>query len=116
MVVSRPAIQIYTREPDPELLREICAGIEEEGVPCQTTPMEADLDELAYRAAKDSILGVGIGIFGRQAAMQMQRLAKGKNVFWLENPKPWQSRNLGMNSARAVKKMPFRSIEEDVRL
>ena len=32
MVVNKPTINIYTREPDEDLLREICAGIEEEGV------------------------------------------------------------------------------------
>ena len=32
MIVKKPAIFIYTSEPDREILREICAGIEEEGV------------------------------------------------------------------------------------
>ena len=32
MVVNRPTVIIYTRLPDEDLLREICAGIEEEGV------------------------------------------------------------------------------------
>ena len=42
--------------------------------------------------------------------MQMAKLPKGKNVFELNDPRFWQCRNLGANSARAVKKMPFKAI------
>ena len=46
----------------------------------------------------------------RRIAMQMAKLPKGKNVFELNDPRFWQCRNLGANSARAVKKMPFKAI------
>ena len=42
--------------------------------------------------------------------VQMRRLPKGHNVFELNAPRFWQCRNLGANSARAVKKMPFKAI------
>ena len=48
MVVNRPTIIIYTREADEDLLREICAGIEEEGVLYEIHSREGNLDELAY--------------------------------------------------------------------
>ena len=110
MVVNKPAIIIYTKDPDPDFLREICAGIEEEGVLYQVSSYEGSLDTLAYEAAKQSMLGSGIGITGGRIAMQMSRLPKGKNVFELNLPRFWQCRNLGANSARAVKKMPFKAI------
>ena len=110
MVVNKPAIIIYTREPDEDLLHEICAGIEEEGVLYQIRSHEGDLDTLAYDAANESMLGSGVGIYGTRIAMQMQRLPKGQNVFELNAPAFWQCRNLGANSARAIKKMPFKSI------
>lgn len=110
MVVNRPAIIIYTNEPDKDLLREICAGIEEEGVLYQIASHEGDLDTLAYEAAKESMLGSGIGLQGERAAMQMQRLPKGKNVFELNKPTFGQCRSLGANSARAIKKMPFKPL------
>ena len=113
MVVSKPAIIIYTSDPDPDLLREICAGIEEEGVLYQISSHEGDLDTLAYEAAAESMLGSGIGLCGQRAAMMMQRLPKGKNVFELDAPRFWQCRNLGANSARAVKKMPFKPVYTD---
>ncbi|NCB92279.1 MAG: glycerol dehydratase [Clostridia bacterium] len=115
MVVQKPSIIIYTNQPDLELLREICAGIEEEGVLFQVTQMgeELELDELAFFAANDSMLGAGIGVTGQRIAMQMKSLPKGKNVFELNSPRFWQCRNLGSNSARAVKKMPFKKMFGD---
>lgn len=110
MVVNKPTIIIYSREPDEDLLREVCAGIEEEGVLYQVLSREGDLDTLAYEAAKESMLGSGIGISGTRLAMQMQRLPRGNNVFELNAPAFWQCRNLGANSARAIKKMPFKPV------
>lgn len=110
MVVNKPAIIIYTHQPDEDLLREVCAGIEEEGVLYQVSSHEGDLDTLAFDAAKESMLGSGIGIREKRFAMQMQRLPLGKNVFELNEPQFWQCRNLGANSARAIKKMPFKPV------
>lgn len=110
MVVNKPTIIIYCKEPDRDFLREVCAGIEEEGVLYQVQNREGELDDLAFEAANESMLGSGIGICGVRLAMQMQRLPKGKNVFELNAPSFWQCRNLGANSARAIKKMPFKAV------
>ncbi|MDO4307770.1 MAG: glycerol dehydratase reactivase beta/small subunit family protein [Eubacteriales bacterium] len=110
MVVNKPTIIIYCCGADEDLLREVCAGIEEEGVLFQVQDHEGDLDTLAYEAANESMLGSGIGMLGNRLAMQMQRLPKGRNVFELNAPAFWQCRNLGANSARAIKKMPFKTI------
>ena len=32
MIIKRPSIFIYTHQADPAVLKEVCAGIEEEGV------------------------------------------------------------------------------------
>ena len=108
MVISKPAVLIYADHPDEDLLRELLAGIEEEGVLYQVTDQAGDPDDLAWEAAKASMLGSGIGIRGRQLAMQMAGLPRRKNVFELNDSGFWQCRNLGANSARAVKKMPFK--------
>ena len=110
MVVNKPSIIIYTNEPDEDFLREICAGIEEEGVLYTIADHKGDLDTLAFDAARESMLGSGIGITGNHMAMQMNRLPKGKNVFELIQPTFRQCRNLGANSARAIKKMPFKEM------
>lgn len=78
MIVQKPAILIYSRNPDQDYLREVCAGIEEEGVLYEVRQREECLDELAYLAAAESMLGVGIGIDGERIAMQMSRLPKGR--------------------------------------
>ena len=113
MVVNKPSIIIYTNRLDMDLVKEVCAGIEEEGVLYQVHSREGDLDTLAFEAAGESMLGSGIGVEGRRLAMQMQRLPKGKNVFELNAPRFWQCRNLGANSARAIKKMPFKPVTGD---
>ena len=110
MVVNRPEIILYTCRPDEDYLKEVCAGIEEEGVLYRIYSRQGDLDTLAFEAAAVSMLGCGSGITGSKLAMQMQHLPKGKNVFELNCPRFWQCRNLGANSARAVKKMPFKSV------
>lgn len=110
MVVRKPAIIIYASEPDQDLLHEVISGIEEEGVLYQLQLRDGSLDELAHEAAKESVLGAGIGVCGSRLAMQMQRVPKGKNVFELDHPQFWQCRNLGANSARAIKKMPFKPV------
>lgn len=116
MVVNKPAIIIYCHEADKDLLGEVCAGIEEEGVLFQVQDHEGDLDTLAYEAANESMLGSGIGIFEKRLAMQMYRLPKGHNVFELNAPAFWQCRNLGANSARAIKKMPFKAVYNEQQL
>ena len=59
--MNRPHIMILTSGPD-EVLREICAGIEEEGVPFVILPgPPLGALELALRAAQRSPLQVGIG-------------------------------------------------------
>ena len=107
MVVNKPEILIYVRDPDEDLLSEICAGIEEEGVLYRIVRQEGSLDELAAQAAGESMLGSGIGMTGHRAAMAMAGLPPGRNVSELDHPTFLQCRRLGANSARAVKRMPF---------
>ena len=88
-------------------LREICAGIEEEGVLYEIHSRDADMDELAFEAAK-------IHAWFRNWYCRAQdchadgKASQRKNVFELNDPRFWQCRNLGANSARAVKKCRLR--------
>lgn len=108
---NRPSIIIFTVNPNLEILKEICAGIEEEGVLYDTiTRSGKDLNTLSYEAANEAILGSGIGVVDSSAALILKNIPKGENVFQIQNPSIWQSRNLGANAARAVKKMPFKEL------
>lgn len=109
MIVKKPCIFIYTNHPDQKYLREICAGIEEEGVSFEVFERDpSDLHTLAYEAANDSMMGSGIGIYGDLTAMQMKGLPLGRNVAFYEKPTSGECRTLGANSARAIKKMAFK--------
>ena len=104
MVVKRPSIFIYTHEADPAILKEVCAGIEEEGIFYDTTEMPDEcMEKLAY-----SMLGSGIGIFGTAVCLKMRGLEKGRNIESYLEPNRKQCRNVGANSARAIKKLPFK--------
>lgn len=113
MITGKPEIFIYSNGGAPDLLGEICAGIEEEGLLYKVVEMAGDVDTLAFGAAADSMLGAGIGICQKTAAMQMRALPVGKNVFKVADSSRMQCRLLGANSARAVKKLPFRQIESE---
>lgn len=109
MIIKKPSIYIYVREPKKELLREICSGIEEEGIFFEVIERDSrDLNTLAFDAANNSMLGSGIGIMGKDACLQLKGLRKDAPAFSFRDLSPSQARNLGMNSARALKKMPFK--------
>ncbi len=109
MVIRRPSVFIYTYRPDVESLKEICAGIEEEGVFFEVFEREEKkCAELAWEAARDSMLGSGIGINGGFAALSIRGLKEGECADILNEPDKRALRRLGGNSARIVKKQAFK--------
>lgn len=112
MKARKPSVLVFVSEGDPDYLEEILAGLEEEGVPYEVQERTGTLDELAYAAAAEAVLGAGIGMAGKEAAMQMASLPLGRNVFTLNHPTFAQCRRLGMNCARAFKRRPFLPLSE----
>jgi len=111
MISKKPSIYIYVNNPNEAVLHEVCSGIEEEGVFYEIIERETDdLNTLAWAAANDSMLGSGIGIKGNSAALIIRGLALGKNLSYYAYPSNEESRVLGMNSARAIKKQAFRNM------
>lgn len=111
MIVKKPSIYIYVNKPNGEVLREICSGIEEEGVFFEVVEQDAqELDTLAWRAANDSMLGSGIGLKENSVAFIIRGLKLGKNIAFYAHPSQEESRLLGMNSARAIKKQAFKNM------
>ncbi len=124
MIAKRPSIYIYTNQPDETVLDEICAGIEEEGVFYEISEhAEDDVSAvgdgssqeeagtahlLAWQAARDSMLGSGIGVTGRACAFSMRGLKAARCVDSYTDPDKEQCRKLGANSARAIKKQAFK--------
>lgn len=91
-------------------LREIQAGVEEEGVPCSlVSSVAADAVHLAYKGAHASPLGVGIGIGPDSLCVHYQKLPENQPLFVLTgegSQAMW--RNFGYNAARLVKGLPFK--------
>lgn len=111
MIVNRPSIYIYVNRPNQTVLREICSGIEEEGVFYEITErQEQDLNQLAWKAANDSMLGSGIGVKEDSAAFLIRGLQEGKNIEYYAYPSDEESRRMGANSARAIKKQAFKGV------
>ena len=109
MIAKRPSIYIYTDSPDPATLREICAGMEEEGVFYEISEYAGqELESLTWQAANESMLGSGVGLKGSCAAFQIRGLKPGQFIDYYAYPSREDSRRLGANSARAVKKRAFK--------
>lgn len=109
MIIKKPSIFIYTHEPDPLVLKDICAGIEEEGVFYEISDFpDTGAEQLARQAAQDSMPGSGIGISGTAVCLKMRGLEPDRSIESHSAPTPVQCRNLGANSARAIKKLPFK--------
>ncbi|SMC34620.1 glycerol dehydratase reactivase beta/small subunit family protein [Sporomusa malonica] len=104
-------ICIFPHEGCAAKLREVQAGMEEEGVPCSLlTGEEVDAIALAYRGAYASPLGVGVGISTEGMCIHYQKLPERQPLFVLDgedNLAEW--RRFGYNAARLVKGLPFKS-------
>ena len=108
MVINKPTVFIYTCQPDRMVLKEICAGMEEEGIFFEVFEKnETELSLLASQAAEDSMLGSGIGVLGMDAAFSMKWLPPRRCVGICGNGSRRALRRLGQAAARAVKRQPF---------
>ena len=109
MIAKKPTIMIYTARPDEALLREVCAGIEEEGVLFEVVPaLAGDATVLATAASDASMLGSGIAVCGTTIALHIKGMEKGKTVLTYASAMPSQARDAGANSARVIKRLPFK--------
>ncbi|HYZ57909.1 MAG TPA: glycerol dehydratase reactivase beta/small subunit family protein [Streptosporangiaceae bacterium] len=87
-------------------LRQIGAGLEEEGVPFRVEEGGGSAAELAYAAAQASDLDVGIGIGAAgDVCVHQSKLPRGSPA--LSGP-PETARTMGHNAARLVKGIPFK--------
>ena len=115
MIVKKPTIIIYACSPDAQLLSEVCAGIEEEGILFETVAVPVGAAEaLSVRACDESMLGVGIGITGSTLSLHIRgmNIRSGNDektaLLFCENADADAARALGSNGARVIKKTPLR--------
>lgn len=112
---NRPCIfiRIVPHQDRERKLRELTAGMEEEGIPCQiadATEQKAGAGVLAHEAAVQSQLAVGVGVTDGEIAVHYAKLPVGKPLFLSAEQQPAVWRSLGYNAARLVKGIPFKGI------
>jgi hypothetical protein len=109
---NKPSVLIYLfpHTGCEEKIREVQAGMEEEGIPCTVVHSnETDAADLSYEGASKSKLGVGIGIGAEDLCIHYVKLPAQKPLFALhEAGSPAQWRHFGYNAARLVKGIPFK--------
>lgn len=109
MIARKPTILIFTVRPDEALLRELCAGIEEEGVLYDVIAQPSgEATALAASASGMSMLGSGVGLVGRSLSLHIKGMTSNSPLLGFESATPEQARDIGANSARVIKKLPLR--------
>lgn len=113
----KPLIKVFHQKGavNPDIVREILLGIEEEGLPYSEEEKDCDSAlELAYQAAMVSHLGVGIGIAADGLVLHTNKLKEDAPLFSFKlTDDEILLRNLGGNAARLVKRMPFKFTEAE---
>lgn len=113
----KPCITIYVYHHPGSIqkVREVQAGMEEEGIPFVIAESkETDAITLACQAAAASKLGVGVGIGADGLSIQHEKLPAKEPLFLLTTsgtPADW--RKFGYNAARLVKGIPFKTESEE---
>lgn len=107
---QKPAVYIDFIGDDPDYIRYVLYGIEEEGVSWRTRKSShSQVVSAAYSAACDSPLGIGIAVKGNQkAALHHQKLSPNKPLYLIEYPSETVLRHIGANSARLAKRLPLK--------
>lgn len=113
-IAAKPSIFIYVFPHDrsKEKLREVTAGMEEEGIPYKIVNSdEQAVVKLAYEGAVKSQLGVGVGIGSEGICLHYEKLSPDKPLFCNHEPDdPLVWRYFGYNAARLVKGIPFKTV------
>ena len=109
---AQPTIKIFYCESRHTDYTPVLSGIEEEGIPWEISPLQAEeAAALAYAASSESRLGVGVGVGASSVALHFEKLSEGQPLFLLPaEAGEQQLRALGANAARLVKKLPFKPL------
>lgn len=101
---ERPTICILYRD-DGISLRQVKAGIEEEGLFYTLQQEQGDCVSLGLKARKSSALGVGIGIDAMSLTLFVDGLEKPLLTMRLTSS---NGRQIGSNAARYIKGLPLK--------
>ncbi len=113
ITMTKPTVTVVRRPEVPEpALQQLLYGLEEEGIPWDIrTQTDGDAPELAWEGARASRLGVGVGMDGQTAALQISKMDRNRPLYRIPVRLQEQVRILGANAARLVKKLPLKPLE-----
>ncbi|MCI8483078.1 MAG: propanediol utilization protein [Lachnospiraceae bacterium] len=115
--MTKPTVHVLCSPEVPEpAFQQLLYGLEEEGIPWETwTKTEGDALALAWTGAQASRLGVGVGMDGQNAVLNISKLDHERPLFQIPVRSLEQARILGANAARLVKKLPLKPLNREVR-
>lgn len=111
--MTKPTVHVMCGPGVPEnSFQQLLYGLEEEGIPCEIwTEAKGDALALAWEGAQASRLGVGVGMDGKSAVLHISKLDPKQPLFRIPVRSAEQTRILGANAARLVKKLPLKPLE-----
>ncbi len=108
MLAKKPEIILFTNTSNEQFVKEICAGIEEDGLLYRLEKVDGrDANVLAAEACSEATIGVGISVVGEMAVLTAENLDINKPLQIVRDGDRKQARVLGKNAARFIKKMPL---------
>jgi len=109
MKTKKPAIKVFATKASEGFLKEVLAGIEEEGVLYEVEITEyGSSRELSTKAANLSLLETGIGIDEEFASITICKLPENNPLESYSCLNNVQLRLAGSNAARIIKGMPLK--------
>lgn len=111
-----PCIFVCINNLKEPFLKEILAGIEEEGIPYNVKNInfnESTILREVYTAAQESRMGIAIGVIEGRVVLHFNKLKEEKPLvdIKLDLYEKEKARIVGCNAARLYKIMPFKDIE-----
>lgn len=111
--MTKPTVHVLCSSDVPgSAFQQLLYGLEEEGIPWETwTKTEGNALTLAWDGAQASRLGVGVGMDGQTAVLNISKLEHERPLFQIPVQSMEQVRILGANAARLVKKLPLKPLK-----
>ncbi|WP_097027424.1 glycerol dehydratase reactivase beta/small subunit family protein [Clostridium peptidivorans] len=114
--VEKPAIFVITNNAEKLILKELLAGIEEEGIPYDVkniTFNESNVLRYLHEASQKSRMGIAVAIINNRIILHHNKLKQEKPLIDITlnfYNKKEKARTIGSNAARLYKVMPLKNI------
>ncbi|TDT50361.1 glycerol dehydratase reactivase beta/small subunit family protein [Fonticella tunisiensis] len=111
--IEKPSILVCTEQANELILKEVLAGMEEEGIPYSVVNVKnMSLIKETYNSAQLSRMGIAVGILRNRVIIHYNKLREINPLFDVELKfyERERARSLGNNAARLYKAMPLKDV------